>query len=392
MATEYDNLPFDESVEFFRKKLNLPTERWDILRKSMHDKSFTVAGAMKADLLQDLRNATDKAVADGVGLEAFKKDFLELVKKNGWTGWRGEKTEKGRAWRAQIIYDTNISTAYAAGRYAQQKNIARARPFWRYRHSRVAMRPREQHLAWDGLTLRHDDPWWDAHYPPNGWRCFPEGTPVLTPTGWQSIETIRVGDEVISLDGKAHPIAAIYSRPFKGKAIRIVSEQTETTTTPNHRFLTTRGWVHAGDLRVGDEILHVSKAMIHNKVYTVSKVNLVEPVLYNGTVHDVSVFDVHAYVVPIGIAHNCGCYVQTLAPRDMGGRAVDKTPPMRYREHQWPDGTKEKIPEGVDPGFNYTPGRTREDDMKGIVRSKLGWAAKLITDFIAELLVKWWPR
>jgi hypothetical protein len=27
------------------------------------------------------------------------------------------------------------------------------------------------HLAWDGLTLRADDPWWDAHYPPNGWRC-----------------------------------------------------------------------------------------------------------------------------------------------------------------------------------------------------------------------------
>ena len=28
-----------------------------------------------------------------------------------------------------------------------------------------------QHLAWDGLSLRADDPFWDAHYPPNGWNC-----------------------------------------------------------------------------------------------------------------------------------------------------------------------------------------------------------------------------
>ena len=28
-----------------------------------------------------------------------------------------------------------------------------------------------QHLAWNGLVLRADDPFWHSHFPPNGWGC-----------------------------------------------------------------------------------------------------------------------------------------------------------------------------------------------------------------------------
>ncbi len=40
-----------------------------------------------------------------------------------------------------------------------------------YKHSIAVENAREQHLAWDGLVLKADDPWWDVHYPPNGWGC-----------------------------------------------------------------------------------------------------------------------------------------------------------------------------------------------------------------------------
>ena len=36
--------PFTEQAEFFRRKLNLPSERWDDIRRDQHDRGFIVAG------------------------------------------------------------------------------------------------------------------------------------------------------------------------------------------------------------------------------------------------------------------------------------------------------------------------------------------------------------
>lgn len=124
-----------------------------------------VAGAAHADLVEDLRGAVDRAIADGATLETFRAEFDEIVSRHGWS-YKG-----GRNWRTNVIYGTNLRTSYAAGRYQQMKDIAERRPYWRYRHSDASERPRHEHVQWDGLVLRHDDPWWQSHYPPNGWGC-----------------------------------------------------------------------------------------------------------------------------------------------------------------------------------------------------------------------------
>jgi len=171
MAVDYGSLPFLEALAFLRRKINLPTQRWDDLVDAAHDRAFVVAGAMLADLLMDLRGAVDGAIADGTTFRDFQANFEKIVADRGWTGWTGEDTKAGRAWRARVIYDTNLFTAYAAGRYRQMKEVAEARPYWRYRHSPASVVPRAEHLSWDGVILRHDDPWWASHAPPNGWGC-----------------------------------------------------------------------------------------------------------------------------------------------------------------------------------------------------------------------------
>ncbi|MFN3595166.1 MAG: phage minor head protein, partial [Thiobacillaceae bacterium] len=160
--------PFDEQVAFFRGKLGdlVPTAKWDDLWKSQHDRAFMVAGAAKADLLADLAEAVDKAIADGETLDKFRQRFGEIVQKHGWHGWTGEDSKAGRAWRTRIIYQTNLSTSYAAGRLAQLRQAGFK--YWVYKHS-GAEHPRLQHKAWHGLTLPADHPFWQAHYPPNGW-------------------------------------------------------------------------------------------------------------------------------------------------------------------------------------------------------------------------------
>ena len=171
MPVNYGSLPFLEALAFFRAKLNLPTKRWDDLLGAAHDRAFVVAGAMQADLLADLKAAVDKAMADGTTLEQFRKDFKNIVAARGWTGWTGQGTKAGEAWRTRVIYDTNLFTSYSAGRFQQMKAVAETRPYWRYRHSPASTDPRPEHLAWDGLILKHDDPFWAAHTPPNGFGC-----------------------------------------------------------------------------------------------------------------------------------------------------------------------------------------------------------------------------
>ncbi len=165
--------PFEAQIEFMRKKLRLPTERWDDIQRSAHDRAFIVAGAAKADLLADLQQAMLVNGEQGLGVREFQKAFKNIVAKHGWTGWTGEGSAEGEAWRARIIYQTNMATSYAAGRRRQMTDpeYLRLRPYWRYIHSDGVAHPRPHHLAWHGLTLAHDHPFWQTHFAPNGWGC-----------------------------------------------------------------------------------------------------------------------------------------------------------------------------------------------------------------------------
>ncbi|SDR40488.1 phage minor head protein, partial [Pseudovibrio sp. Tun.PSC04-5.I4] len=74
-----------------------------------------------------------------------------------------------------MIYETNLKTAYAAGRYKQMNEpaVRKAFPYWQYVHAleRIPVTARAAHKAWDGLVLPANDPWWNTHYPPNDWLC-----------------------------------------------------------------------------------------------------------------------------------------------------------------------------------------------------------------------------
>lgn len=159
-------LPFREAIQFFLEKTNLPTTRWQDNYGRSNARAFSVAGAMCDDLIADFREEVTKALTDGTTLEEFRTAFDDIVTRHGWE----HVGEPG--WRARVIYETNLSTAYSAGRYVQmtEPETLAAFPFWEYVHS-GARDPRPDHLAWDGLCLAADDPWWDTHYPPNGWGC-----------------------------------------------------------------------------------------------------------------------------------------------------------------------------------------------------------------------------
>lgn len=164
MATSSAQLPFKEAIDFHKAKIKLPSADWTSIWKQQHSHAFVVAGAQSDALLEDLYNAIQDAKQNGGGYADFKTRFEAITTKHGWS-YNGSP-----GWRSRIIYHTNITQSYNAGRYVQMQAVKHLRPFWRYRHTSIE-HPRLTHKAWDGTILPADHPWFDTHYPQNDYGC-----------------------------------------------------------------------------------------------------------------------------------------------------------------------------------------------------------------------------
>lgn len=167
---------YKEAVDYFRQKINLPTKRWNDLEGAMHTRAFTVAGAMRDDILCDFRKAVDAAITNGESLESFRDRFNSIAEK-----WRATDSDFDKkmnkagyaAWRSKVIYQTNMLTCAAAA----QERQARAMPdvFTHAKYVCMMMdTSREEHKHWNGVVLPLEDPWWEKHSPPNGFGCLCE--------------------------------------------------------------------------------------------------------------------------------------------------------------------------------------------------------------------------
>lgn len=161
---EAGGVPFKEAIDYLRGKLRIPTRRWDDIRGDMQAKAFVVAGANKMSLVGDLHQAVIDAREKGQSITDFRKSFDQIVQKHGWS-YKGK-----RGWRTRTIYNMNMRQSAMAGRWKQVESTKRLRPYLQYLtvgDSRV----RDEHRQWDRKVLPIDDPWWDTHYPPNGYNC-----------------------------------------------------------------------------------------------------------------------------------------------------------------------------------------------------------------------------
>ena len=94
-------------------------------------------------------------------------------------------------------------------------------------------------------------------YPPSS--CFSEGTLIETSNGRIPIEMIQLNDEVKSYNTKTKEIELakvdeLFVHEDCGDGL-ILNDSIKTTT--NHPFYVDGEWVDAGDLKIGDKILHV---------------------------------------------------------------------------------------------------------------------------------------
>ena len=145
-----------------RGKNLITSERWDDLDSAGHDKAFTVAGVMKADMLQSIYNKIEKAKTEGTTLKDFQKDMLKTIADEGYT--------ELSAGRLKTIYETNMMVSFAKNKYKQQKLSADIFPFWLYTQ-RQRKTKNKSHAKFHNKVFRHDDSIWSSIYPPSQFGC-----------------------------------------------------------------------------------------------------------------------------------------------------------------------------------------------------------------------------
>ena len=160
--------------------------------------------------------------------------------------------------------------------------------------------------------------------------CFRAGTMILTPHGNVPIETIKVGDEVITGNGNVKHVENIMTHFADDPVLIIASDISPIWTTSNHPFLTRREngfieWVKAKDLKMTDCL----------KLYTTTKeqhwVGICElhtDDIKGYDVYNMTVSDDHTFVANGIVVHNCGGIGEMLAI-DYAGRFF---PCIRYME------------------------------------------------------------
>lgn len=170
---------------------------WRDVWQEENARAFTVAKAMTRDLLEDIREAVTKALDEGLTLKQFQDELRPRLQARGWWG-RAMMTDPadgvakvvrlGSPARLRTIYQTNLRVSYMAGRWARLQRTKSAFPLLRYIAVKDA-RTRPEHAAWDGIILPVDHPWWDTHFPPNGWNCRCDAQPVnermIARRGWK---------------------------------------------------------------------------------------------------------------------------------------------------------------------------------------------------------------
>lgn len=172
----------EEIVKYFESKGLKTSYNWREVNEEAHAKAFTVAKMTDAALLKDTHDMLTKAIKEGWSADHFQKEAGELFAKKGWTGIKevtnphtGEKetVELGTPRRIKNIFQNNINSAYAVGRYKQQLEDVDIAPYFQYMCV-LDEATRPEHRAMHGKVFRYDDPFWATFYPPNGWgcRCF----------------------------------------------------------------------------------------------------------------------------------------------------------------------------------------------------------------------------
>lgn len=173
------DLPANDAIGYFQSKGLRASFGYGELTTDAQHQAFTVAKMMDLDLLAQVRESLDDALANGVSFRDWSDDLIPTLQASGWWGRKDVidpltgatvNARLGTPSRLETIFRVNMQGAYAAGHWRMIEEQADVAPFLMY-DAVDDFRTRPEHRLWDRKVLPVGHPWWRTHYPPNGFNC-----------------------------------------------------------------------------------------------------------------------------------------------------------------------------------------------------------------------------
>lgn len=159
-----EDMTFQEAVDYFKERVPVTAEIFYQIAEEYRALAFTVSGYTKAQILKKFYDELLSALEEGSTPQEFQANMNDFLESEGYEGLNPEQ--------ADLIFRTNIQTAYNVGHYQQMTDpaVMELRPFWQYDAVNDS-HTRPSHLEMDGRVFPADSPVWNTWFPPNGFKC-----------------------------------------------------------------------------------------------------------------------------------------------------------------------------------------------------------------------------
>lgn len=186
-------LPPEDAIRLFRDKVPLTRSAFDQIIEAYRGRAFTIAKQETVQAVSVVQVLLDQVLTDGLTLKDFRAGLDAAAEAGG--------IRAVNPYHARTVFETNVQTAYNAGRWElyQAPEVVAAFPLYEY-HTVGDARVRPTHAAMNGYVARRDDPIWETWWPPCGFNCR------CTVTAISAVEAERDGIQprgtVPTVDGR----------------------------------------------------------------------------------------------------------------------------------------------------------------------------------------------
>lgn len=164
-----------ELIDWVEGKEPQAINSWRELGGEEYARAFTAARTAGYDIVRDLYRGFLQVMREpGATGDDFVDRMIPILREKGWLA---DRDTTQQAARLMLIFETNLRTAQAVGQWTRVQRLKSAMPYlmgftakdFRVRHPPKS--PVSDHRAYEGIVLPVDHPFWQAYFPPLGFRC-----------------------------------------------------------------------------------------------------------------------------------------------------------------------------------------------------------------------------